>query len=80
MINFREKLKESIGQEIFLKDVNGTAYGGILKEVGEDCCILAIAKRMLVYNLSHIVSVEGRMANPNDPASGKQPEIPVQPI
>ena len=58
---FRDKIKTYIDQEIFLKDVNGTAYSGILKEVGEDFCTLQIAKRQLTYNLAHIVSVEPRM-------------------
>lgn len=64
MSSFRDRIKEYSGQEIFLKDVNGTAYSGFLKEVGEDYCTLIIAKRQLTYNLSHIVSVEPRMQAP----------------
>lgn len=61
MSNFSEKLKENLGQEIFLKDTNNSSYGGILKEIGDDYCVLAIAKRVVVYQLAHIVSVEPRM-------------------
>jgi hypothetical protein len=67
MNRFSEKLKENLSQEVFLKDVNNGSYGGILKEVGEDYCVLAIAKRAVIYQLAHIVSVEPRMQAPVDP-------------
>ena len=76
MSNFHDKLNEFVGQEIFLKDVNNSSYGGILKEVGEDFCVLAIAKRQVFYCLSQIVSIEPRMMAPNEPASGKPPDSP----
>ncbi len=69
---FKDKVKEYLGQEIFIKDVNGTAYAGILKEVGEDFCVLLIAKRVLAYNIHHIVSIEPRLqAGTETPASPK---------
>lgn len=61
MSNFTERLKENLGQEVFLKDSNNSSYGGILKELGDDYCVLAIAKRVVIYQLAHIVSVEPRM-------------------
>lgn len=57
---FRDRIKKYLGQEVFLKDVNGAAYSGTLNEVGDDFCVLSIAKRQLAYNLIHIVSVEPR--------------------
>jgi hypothetical protein len=71
MLKFQERIKEYLRQDVLVKDVNGGSYNGILKEVGEDYCVLAIAKRALVYNLIHVVSLEPRMQTFGDAGADK---------
>jgi hypothetical protein len=62
METLKEKLRKFMGKEIFIKDTNGTSFGGILKELGEDYCVMGIAKRKVIYTFNHIVTVEERVA------------------
>ena len=60
MSKFSEKILEYKGHDVLLKDVNGSSYSGMLQEIGEDYCVLHIAKRTLAYNLAQVVSIERR--------------------
>jgi len=76
MAKFHDKIKEYLNQEVLVKDVNNGSYVGILKEAAEDYCVLAIAKRVLVYNFSHVVSIEPRMQAFGDSGAERKGEHP----